>query len=89
MKLLQYILGWPLLLILWVYRNLISPLTAPACRYNPTCSAYAKEAVKLHGPFKGFALTVKRVTSCHPWGGHGWDPVPGSELEQQLKNKDL
>jgi putative membrane protein insertion efficiency factor len=89
LKLLQYILGWPLLLILWVYRNLISPLTAPACRYNPTCSAYAKEAVKLHGPFKGFALTLKRVASCHPWGGHGWDPVPGSELEQQLKNKDL
>jgi len=82
-------LGWPLLLILWVYRNLISPLTAPACRYNPTCSAYAKEAVKLHGPVKGFALTVKRLASCHPWGGHGWDPVPGSELEQQLKNKDL
>ena len=44
--------------------------------------------MKLHGPFKGFALTAKRVASCHPWGGHGWDPVPGSELEQQLKNKD-
>jgi len=43
-------------------------------------------AVKLHGPFKGFALSIKRIASCHPWGGHGWDPVPDSDLEQQLKD---
>jgi len=86
--LIQKILGFPLLLLLWVYRNLISPLTAPSCRYQPTCSAYAKEAVEIHGPFKGFALAVQRIASCHPWGKHGWDPVPDSPLEKELKEND-
>ncbi|MAZ97100.1 membrane protein insertion efficiency factor YidD [Schleiferiaceae bacterium] len=86
LKLLSNIFGFPLLLIIWVYRRLISPFTGPACRYTPTCSAYAQEAVKLHGPFKGFVLSIKRIASCNPWGGHGWDPVPGSDLEQQLKD---
>ncbi|MDA8571421.1 membrane protein insertion efficiency factor YidD [Schleiferiaceae bacterium] len=86
MKLLSNIFGFPLLLIIWVYRKFISPLTGASCRYTPTCSAYAQEAVKLHGPFKGFALSIKRIASCHPWGGHGWDPVPDSDLEQQLKD---
>lgn len=67
-----------LLLILSIkfYRNYISPLTPPSCRYQPTCSAYAIEAIQKHGPFKGLYLAVRRILSCHPWGGHGYDPVP-------------
>ena len=46
------------------------------CRYTPSCSAYALEALETHGALKGTWLTVRRVSRCHPWGGHGWDPVP-------------
>ena len=65
-----------LLLPIEVYRKCISPLLPPSCRYTPTCSAYAVEAIKLHGPFKGLYLACKRILRCHPWGGHGYDPVP-------------
>jgi len=54
----------------------ISPYLPPSCRYTPTCSAYGIEALKKYGPFKGSWLTIKRIASCHPWGGHGYDPVP-------------
>lgn len=47
-----------------------------SCRFTPTCSAYGSEAIKKHGPFKGGWLTIKRIGRCHPWGGHGPDPVP-------------
>ena len=63
-------------LIIRFYQLVISPLKPPSCRYVPTCSEYALIALKKHGPFKGFYLAVKRVLSCHPWGGHGYDPVP-------------
>ncbi len=62
--------------LIWIYRNLISPLTPPACRYTPTCSQYAVEAIKKYGPFKGGWLAFKRILRCHPWGGSGYDPVP-------------
>ncbi len=58
------------------YQNFISPLTPSACRYTPTCSTYAIQALKKHGPFKGSYLAIKRILSCNPWGGHGHDPVP-------------
>lgn len=58
------------------YQLSISPLFPPSCRYTPTCSAYGIEALKKHGPFKGGWLTLKRILSCHPWGGSGYDPVP-------------
>ncbi|NOU59839.1 membrane protein insertion efficiency factor YidD [Marinifilum caeruleilacunae] len=58
------------------YQYFISPLTPSACRYTPTCSSYAIQALKKHGPFKGSYLAIKRIFSCHPWGGHGHDPVP-------------
>lgn len=54
----------------------ISPYLPPSCRYTPTCSAYGIEALKKYGPFKGGWLTLKRIASCHPWGGSGYDPVP-------------
>ena len=60
------------------YRRAISPWTPAACRFQPTCSAYALEAVERHGALRGSALAVKRLLRCHPWGGSGYDPVPGS-----------
>lgn len=48
----------------------------PTCRYTPTCSEYAMQAVKKYGPLKGIWLAIKRISKCHPWGGHGYDPVP-------------
>jgi putative membrane protein insertion efficiency factor len=58
------------------YRLLISPVTAPACRFEPSCSSYALEAVDRHGAAKGSWLALKRLGRCHPWGGSGYDPVP-------------
>ncbi|MDR0385124.1 MAG: membrane protein insertion efficiency factor YidD [Prevotellaceae bacterium] len=58
------------------YQIFISPYIPPSCRYTPTCSAYALEAFRKHGLFKGTYLSVKRIFSCHPWGGSGYDPVP-------------
>ena len=58
------------------YRLLLSPWVGHGCRYQPTCSAYALEALEVHGALKGGALTVARICRCHPWGGHGLDPVP-------------
>ncbi len=59
-----------------IYQMAISPMLGQSCRYTPTCSTYAIEALKKHGPIKGFWLGLKRILSCHPWGGHGYDPVP-------------
>lgn len=64
------------LLLIRVYQIFISPLLGSNCRYTPTCSQYGIEAIKKHGPFKGLWLTLKRILSCNPWGGHGHDPVP-------------
>jgi putative membrane protein insertion efficiency factor len=59
-----------------LYQKVISPWTPAACRYAPTCSAYSIKAFEKHGLRKGFLLTIKRISSCHPWGGSGYDPVP-------------
>ncbi|WP_370445994.1 membrane protein insertion efficiency factor YidD [Porphyromonas macacae] len=67
---------WILLIPIYFYKTVISPLTPPSCRFTPTCSTYAVEALKKHGPFKGLWLTIKRILRCHPWGGSGYDPVP-------------
>ena len=58
------------------YQRYVSPLTPPSCRFTPTCSQYAVEALSKHGPFKGLYLTLRRLLRCHPWGGSGYDPVP-------------
>jgi len=60
------------------YRYFLSPLLGPRCRYQPTCSAYALEAIEIHGAIKGGWLAAKRIGRCHPWGGFGYDPVPKS-----------
>ena len=69
----------PFLFLIKVYQTLISPFTPSTCRYQPTCSHYAKEALEVHGFFKGGWLALKRIFSCHPWGGKGFDPVPPKE----------
>ena len=65
-----------LLISIKFYQFCISPLTPAACRYVPTCSQYAVEAINKYGPLKGISLTIKRLLRCHPWGGSGYDPVP-------------
>ncbi len=66
------------LLILLVRAWQVGPSTVlpPSCRYQPTCSAYAIEALRRYGPIKGSWLAIRRIGRCHPWGGHGYDPVP-------------
>ena len=64
------------ILLIKIYQKAVSPWTPASCRYNPTCSSYALDAFQKHGLWKGFVLTVKRIGSCHPWGGSGYDPVP-------------
>ena len=75
-KMLRNISIFPFLLLIRIYQSLISPILGPSCRFTPTCSQYAKEALKKHGLFKGLYLTLKRLSSCHPWGKSGHDPVP-------------
>lgn len=58
------------------YKLAISPYLPNACRYAPTCSQYAIDALGKHGPLKGGWMALKRISRCHPWGGHGYDPVP-------------
>lgn len=70
------ILSKILLVPIYFYKYSISPMLPPSCRYTPTCSEYAIEAIKKHGPLKGLWLGIKRIARCHPWGGHGYDPVP-------------
>lgn len=68
--------GKLLILPIRFYQKYISPHTPPACRFTPTCSQYAIEAIRKHGPIKGLLLAVWRLLRCNPWGGSGYDPVP-------------
>ena len=64
------------ILLIKIYQKAVSPWTPASCRYNPTCSSYSIDAFQKHGLWKGFVLPIKRIGSCHPWGGSGHDPVP-------------
>ena len=64
------------LILIRGYQVGISPMLPAACRYTPSCSAYAAEAISRHGAARGGWLAAKRLLRCHPWGGHGYDPVP-------------
>ncbi|MBI4645573.1 MAG: membrane protein insertion efficiency factor YidD [Bacteroidia bacterium] len=70
------ICNFPFILLIRIYQYSISPLLPMSCRYVPSCSAYSIEALKKHGLFKGGYYSLLRILSCHPWGGHGYDPVP-------------
>ena len=70
------LVSWILLIPIFFYRRCISPMFPPTCRFTPTCSAYAIEAIRRHGPLRGLWLAVRRILRCHPWGGSGYDPVP-------------
>ena len=69
-------IGWLLIQPIRFYQRYISPLKPATCRFTPTCSQYAIQAISKHGPFKGLALAVWRILRCNPWGGSGYDPVP-------------
>jgi putative membrane protein insertion efficiency factor len=72
----SWMMALPLRGLIRLYQLLLSPLLPGACRYHPTCSAYAGEAVRLHGPIRGGLMAVGRLLRCHPLGGFGIDPVP-------------
>ena len=74
---------FPLLLLIRGYQLIISPLLGSNCRFMPTCSEYAMESLRSHGLIKGSYLTIKRIGKCHPWGGHGYDPIPTKKLENK------
>ncbi|MDY0781632.1 membrane protein insertion efficiency factor YidD [Tenacibaculum sp. IB213877] len=76
-------IAYPFILLVRFYQVAISPFTPATCRYTPTCSHYTIEALQKHGLFYGGWLSLKRIFSCHPWGGSGYDPVP----EKKEKNK--
>jgi len=76
MRFIGQFFGFFLIIPVKIYQWVISPILPNACRYDPTCSAYMIEAIKVHGPVKGLWLGTKRISRCHPWGGHGYDPVP-------------
>lgn len=80
-------LRWLLILPIRFYQYAISPLLGPRCRFQPTCSHYAIEAIKEWGVLKGGWLALKRIGKCHPWGPWGYDPVPKkpAETEEVLK----
>ena len=75
------ILIFPFVFLIKIYQFLISPLLGKNCRFNPTCSNYALEALKKHGLFLGMYYSIIRISKCHPWGGSGHDPVPSKKLK--------
>jgi len=75
-KAIKKVFSFVFLALIRFYQVAISPLKPPSCRFTPTCSQYAIEAIKKHGPFKGLYLAIRRILRCHPWGGSGYDPVP-------------
>lgn len=70
------IIIFPFVFLIRFYQVVISPLKPATCRFQPTCSQYSVEALQRHGIIKGSILAFKRITSCHPWGKSGYDPVP-------------
>jgi putative membrane protein insertion efficiency factor len=80
---------WILIGLLKAYRFAISPLYGQVCRYHPTCSAYALEAVTVHGSIKGSWMAVRRIGRCHPWAAGGYDPVPARKIPVEATAEDV
>ncbi len=72
----KFLLSKLFIFLIRVYQYTLSPFIGRSCRYTPTCSHYSVEAIQKYGPFKGGWLSIKRISSCNPWGGSGYDPVP-------------
>ncbi len=70
------ILALGLSALIRAYQLIVAPILPPSCRFYPSCSHYAAEAVERHGPWRGLVLALRRLLRCHPWGGSGYDPVP-------------
>ena len=77
------ILIFPFVLLVRFYQTAISPFTPASCRYEPTCSTYMLQALQKHGLFYGGYLGIKRIVSCNPWGGSGYDPVPEKKCNHE------
>ena len=77
------ILIFPFVLLVRFYQTAISPFTPASCRFEPTCSTYMLQALQKHGLFYGGFLGLKRIVSCNPWGGSGYDPVPNEKCDHQ------
>jgi putative membrane protein insertion efficiency factor len=88
MKIIKKILIAPLILLIKLYQIAISPMLPKSCRYYPSCSVYAIEALKKHGLIKGFLLATYRIIRCNPWGGHGYDPVPDKFVFVKFKSSN-
>jgi len=86
MSFLKKILIFPFVFLVRFYQAAISPYLPNSCRYQPTCSHYTVEALQTHGLFRGGWLSIKRIASCHPWGGSGYDPV---QTKEEMKEKNL
>ena len=89
MKILYNLISIFILVPIFLYRWFISPLLPASCRYRPTCSSYAIDAIKLYGPLQGTVLAVKRIASCHPWGGNGYSPVPENLTREKKLKKSM
>ncbi|XOD68958.1 MAG: membrane protein insertion efficiency factor YidD [Flavobacteriales bacterium AspAUS03] len=72
----------PLLMLTRFYQQAVSPWLGPSCRYTPSCSEYTATALKTYGFFRGIQLGFKRIISCHPWGGKGYDPIPIKKIKK-------
>ena len=81
-KSLGRLLALPMLGLVWFYRLAISPWLGNNCRYDPSCSEYTMDALRIHGAFRGSWLAAKRIGRCHPWGGSGYDPVPEKQEDR-------
>ena len=75
---------YPLIFIIKIYQFIVSPLIGQNCRYLPTCSEYAIESLKSHGLLRGSFFTIRRILKCHPFGGHGFDPIPKRKQNKVL-----
>ena len=80
---LNKVITFPLIILIRGYQLIVSPLLGSNCRFMPTCSEYAIESFKSYGLIKGFFLTIKRIGKCHPWGSHGYDPIPTKEVKNK------
>lgn len=76
LQMVSRLLSWILLGLVRFYQSAVSPMKPPSCRFSPTCSEYALQAIRKYGPIKGGWLAFKRLLRCHPWGDSGYDPVP-------------